>query len=186
MEFLDDSYDYDFVGIEDGAYVYSFVSVGATNIIKRVSLNPLYEGDIYNLGFGNLEIVGDEQVFNDKSLDNNKDFHKVLCTVFNCLVHFLKLNNSAQVVFFGNTKHKHLLYLRKITANFENLSKIFTVRGGVLRNHIPLIERYDASNRIIHEKGIDDSILDELDVEKVERFDVLNSRNYHFVLIGFE
>ncbi|MCT4665887.1 MAG: hypothetical protein N4A45_11700 [Flavobacteriales bacterium] len=75
MEFLDDSYEYDFLGIEDGAYVYSFVSVGATDIIKRVSLNPLYESDIYNLGFGNLEFIDNEYVFNDRSLDNNKDFH---------------------------------------------------------------------------------------------------------------
>jgi hypothetical protein len=96
------------------------------------------------------------------------------------------LNNSAQVVFFGNTKHKHLLYLRKITANYESLSRIFTVRGGILRNHISLIERLDESNRTIIEKGIGESILDELDIGKIERFDVLNSRDYHFVIIGFE
>ncbi|MGB1218664.1 MAG: hypothetical protein ACPG4W_02680, partial [Flavobacteriales bacterium] len=76
--------------------------------------------------------------------------------------------------------------LRKITANYEGLSKIFVIRGGTVNNEISIIERYDDSSRIIGEKDINQSILDNLDIQSMEPFDVLNSRNYHFIMVSFE
>lgn len=106
MEFLDDAYVYDFEGIsKNGVYEYRFISIGKTEITKVVGFSPLSVGEnIFNLGFGNLELIDGEHEINDNPDVNNADFEKVLSTVFKCVLHFLRINPIGTVLFFGNTE----------------------------------------------------------------------------------
>ncbi|MCT4666092.1 MAG: hypothetical protein N4A45_12760 [Flavobacteriales bacterium] len=184
MEFLEDAYTYSFDGIVDDIYFYSFISTGEHEIIKQVAFSPIDNLQTYNLGFGNIETeIDGTRRTNDKSDVNNNDFSKVLATVFKCLINFLSINNNAHVLFFGNTKHKHILYLRKISANIDELQKLFKIYGGTLKKQIELIETVDSNDRHIQEKDIDNRVFDESVVKDVEFFNSKRSKDYQFVLI---
>jgi hypothetical protein len=114
---------------------------GKKRITKIVTLKPaIVHLKIYNLGFGNLESDGRNIIVNDSSISNNNDHEKVLNTVFSCMLHFLKLELEAQVIFFGNTEHKHLYYKRRISANIEKLQEKFNVLGCTADYRIETVE----------------------------------------------
>lgn len=185
MEFLKDTYNYSFNGIVEGVYFYSFISEGEYSIVKQISFSPIDNLQTYNLGFGNVEInLKGERVINDKSDINNNDFNKVIATVFDCLVHFLGENNGAHVLLFGNSRYKHLLYLRKISANINELQKLFKIYGGTLKNDIPLIPKLKNNDRVVQDKDVDPRIFDYAVIDEIEYFNPKESKNYQFVLIS--
>ena len=66
MKFLNNAYKYSYEGIIDGVYQFKFLSEGEIDITKIVSLSPINEENVYNLGFGNLELLDNEYKVNDK------------------------------------------------------------------------------------------------------------------------
>lgn len=184
MEFLDDSYDFIFEGVKKNVYLYRFVSVGERKIIKRIAFSPTGIEDLYNLGFGNLELIDGETIVNDKAIANNKDYNQVLSTVFSCMIHFMSIQRKAKVIFFGNTEHKHFLYLRKIFAHYDYLVKAFKLYGGTLHDEVPIKEQVVSERRVIREKDINEDMFDISKVDEIELFQVNESKKYKFVIIG--
>jgi hypothetical protein len=191
MEFLEDAYIYDFEGIsKNGIYEYRFVSIGNTEITKVVGFSPLSVGEnIFNLGFGNLEFIDGEYEINDHPDLNNADFEKVLSTVFKCVLHFLRINSTGTVLFFGNTEHKHILYLRKVAVHLNELETLFNVLGGCIGGEIKKVEqKKQASNtkgnreRIVRIKNITSEVFNSK-ITLLEKFDKAKSRDYHFVAL---
>lgn len=190
MDFINDIYAISFEGIIDGVYQYRFISsVNGNDITKIVSLSP--QSPLwYNLSFGNLEMdAHGEPVVSDTSLNNNNDFDKVLATVFACLMQFLNSNPDAQIVFFGNTEHKHTLYKRKIAANLTELQEYFLVKGGFADFKVATIETLytvqkngKTITRKIHIK--DHTSLKINSLKGMEIFNRQRTKEYHFVLIG--
>lgn len=191
MEFLDDSYSYNFEGItKHGVYEYRFVSIGNKEITKVVGFSPLAIGqNIFNLGFGNLEYMDGAYQINDHPKNNNADFEKVLSTVFRCVLHFLRINPTGTVLFFGNAEHKHILYLRKIAVHLNELELLFNVFGGCIDKDIKQIEQKQSTSnnkgdreRTIRMKDISYEVFNSK-VSLLEKFDKGKSREYHFVAL---
>lgn len=191
MNFLKDVYPYSFEGIKDDIYLYRFISsVDGNDIIKIVSLSSPRGDDWYNLGFGNLEEDenGDPCV-NDQSENNNKDFDKVLASVFSCLVHFLKERPGAKIFFFGNAVHKHTMYKRKIAANINELQELFIVQGGYADFDVDILDvvkdvvrKGKLSKRVVKIKDANTLIIK--NINEIEPFNPQKSKEYDFMLIA--
>ena len=138
-EIIEDAYEFELVDDNPMNLKYEFISIGEKPILKRVAFNnykSLGLNNIYNLGFGNLNVHenGEESVF-DLSRDNNKhDKTKVLNTVFTCVLDFLIQNPHTIVTFYGNTSAKHRLYRMEITAKYSVISECLIVRAGIIKN----------------------------------------------------
>lgn len=184
MDYLRDSYEFIFEGVFNNLYFYRFVSTGERDIVKRIGFSPTGIGGLYSLGFGNLEVVNGKTIIDDKSLINNKDYNQVLSTVFSCIIHFISMKGSVKVIFYGNTEHKHILYLRKISAYYNSLKEVITVYGGTLRDDVLIRERKISEKRIVREKDLNDVLFDISKVDKIELFNVSNSKKYKFIIIG--
>jgi hypothetical protein len=172
-----------FEGLQNGAYLYRFESEGKYNITKQVGFFDVGIPNLYNLGFGNLEIKNGEKFVDDNSDVNNNDFNRVLSTVFSCAIHFLNNNSDARILFFGNTQHKHTLYIRKIAANYSEISKLFSLFGGVLHHKRDLVDR-SVQDRVIRDKDMDGLIFGAEAIKDIERFEIQNCRNYDFIIIS--
>jgi len=179
--FLKESYPFRFIGCHSNTYIYQFVSTGKKNVVKIVTISPVKYFDFgYNLGFGNLEYDKDNNVIiNDRSVDNNKDWEKVLNTVFICIIDFLLKEPKAIIGFYGNTYHKQILYKRKITAFLPDLIKYFDVFGGFATYSLEKTEiKTNDSNVLVYKEP------DDVHITNIEVFTPQKSKDYDFILIN--
>jgi len=189
LKFLEKAYSYRFEGVKNEVYQFRFISEGAQQITKIVTIAPVGTNiDWYNVGFGNLENEGDEIIVNDFSEVNNQDYDEVLATVFGCILHFLYFNPDSVILFFGNTLHKHRLYKQKISFNIESLEQYLDISGGKIEEKIVVIEKEQTvvrkgkeHKRMIREKDIT-SLSNGVTVSTIEKYNKDKTSDYQFVL----
>jgi hypothetical protein len=179
MKFLNNAYNasYDYDEIDDVS-TFQFESIDESkgvSIGKVIEMSPSdYMDGIYNVALSN-QVVEDGEIvgYSDTSRENNKqDGEKVIDTVFSCMLRFLEYNPSVTVGYCGNTPLKRRYYNMRMAVNIEVLENEYYVFGG--------IADFDESKDENNEKVITNVHIDE---DKIERYKVSNSRNYHFVLI---
>ncbi|SEJ12625.1 hypothetical protein SAMN05216327_106214 [Dyadobacter sp. SG02] len=94
--------------------------------------------ELYNLGFGDLKIRNNEWILDDSTRTNNGDMSKVIATVVQIAVLFLREHKDA-ILFFqgywdsksikGGRNQRNLLYQRAIESNWEDFTNEFVIRG---------------------------------------------------------
>ncbi len=107
--------------------IYLFFSIGKKGVFPKVIVyEPIIE-NIYNLAFGDLDILTGE--INDKSTSNNGDLSKILATVIHSIVLFLDKNPDSQVNFKGSTLVRTKLYQRIIVNYGDEFLKNYRIFG---------------------------------------------------------
>lgn len=101
--------------------IYLFFSVGKKGIFPKVIVYEPIAENIYNLAFGDLDILSG--AVDDKSISNNGDLSKILATVIHSIVLFLDKNPYAQVNFKGSTLTGTKLYQRIIVKYGDTFMK---------------------------------------------------------------
>jgi hypothetical protein len=109
---------------------YRFESIGPRGVIKKLvyyrKLKSL-KGNYYNLSFGDKdEITG---ILNDLVISNNYDTSKVLFTVAQTVLLFVKHYPNANILIIGSTKSRTRLYQMTIAQNISEINKQFEIQG---------------------------------------------------------
>jgi hypothetical protein len=144
-------------------YNYLFVSTGYSgNIRKMVSISPIRSSPaifdtcvLFNLAFGDVMAINNQLRIDDSTRSNNGDMAKVLATVTQIAILFMKENPGASLIFEGYMDNKstelgrnqrNILYQRVINSNWDELSSMFVIEG-IIKNqrgeYLPG-ENYDA------------------------------------------
>ena len=101
--------------IDADSETYEFVSIGNRGATrKRVTFRLVQSPNIYNLGFGDIDLMTDE--IDDLSVTNNGDSQKVLITVANTVLDFTYKCPDAFV--FANQEAEH----RLIVSNYLEMT----------------------------------------------------------------
>ncbi|WP_446717868.1 DUF6934 family protein [Dyadobacter sp. OTU695] len=129
-----------------GTHIFTFVSEGFYGRIRKMIIidpirRPLIDvphGKHYNLAFGDIRIKSDEWTIDDSVRTNNGDMPKVIATVAQVAVRFLRENKKAVLFFQGyldsksiraGRNQRNLLYQRAIESNWDCLSSEFLIQG---------------------------------------------------------
>lgn len=120
--------------VDDTAKVYEFVSEGLKGFIKkRVIFEQIGDKNIYNLAFGDVDIITNE--IDDVVITNNGDIDKVLATVAATVYNFLEKYPNAIVVATGSTPTRTRLYKIGISKNLDEIKENFIVKGLIENSH---------------------------------------------------
>ena len=114
---------YSYYRIPDEFY-YEFISEGPKGKVKKVVRYSLIEDSlhkVYNLGFGDWSDVN--QDVDDQINTNNNDRQKVLGTVADTVVDFLKNHPKAAVFACGSTASRTRLYQMNILLYWSEISE---------------------------------------------------------------
>ena len=107
---------------------FDFVSEGPKGLIpKRVEYRQYGNENIYNLGFGDLNVETGE--IDDTVVTDNNDSKKVLSTVASTVYTFTEKYSGAVVYAQGSNAVRTRLYRIGISNNLEELTEKFDVRG---------------------------------------------------------
>jgi hypothetical protein len=111
--------------------LFSFISEGPKGMIKKaIQFNKIHgEGDLYNLGFGDVDATND--LINDSARSNNNDVNKVLATVANALLIFSDKYPNAQIIARGNSAARTRLYMMKISGLLSEILIDFELWGSL-------------------------------------------------------
>lgn len=112
-------------------YYYEFYSAGPKGDIKKVVRYNLIQTaphKIYNLGFGDLD--EDTQEVNDRINTNNDDRQKVLATVADTVMDFLKNHPNATIFAQGSTASRTRLYQINILTYWKEITEASCVIQG--------------------------------------------------------
>jgi hypothetical protein len=114
---------------EPEIFYYEFFSEGPNGKIRKViQFQQIPEAkNIYNLGFGDFN--EDTGEVDDLSISNNKDTQKVLVTVANAVIDFLKQHPYAIVMAKGSTDSRTRLYQMGISQFFNQIDALFEIKG---------------------------------------------------------
>lgn len=108
--------------------VFEFTSVGPKGrISKIIQYFPTNYKDLYNLGFGDKNMVTGE--IDDTIISNNQDSEKVLATVIATLFVFTDKHPEAMIYATGSTKTRTRLYRMGITKYLDEARQNFEVYG---------------------------------------------------------
>ena len=136
---------------------YKFVSIGPRGVIRKmVSYRKIksLKGNYFNLSFGDWDDISG--ILNDLLISNNYDTSKVLFTVAQTVLLFVKHFPDANILIIGSTRSRTRLYQMTIAQNINEINKQFEIQG--LRN----------GNWEIFRKGINyDSFLAKIDKGKL-------------------
>lgn len=146
-----------------GARVFRFDSEGPHGKIRKmVVIDPLENafarlmpGEYYNLAFGDLKTENGIWELDDSKRSNNGDMPKVVATVAQIAIDFLRKNCGATLYFTGyldsksikaGQNQRNILYQRAIDSNWEFLSAEFVVKGIKAKEPVDYIrgQQYDA------------------------------------------
>jgi hypothetical protein len=123
--FIDDRYE---VEIDDTITLFEFVSEGKNGKIpKVVRYSPTNLKDMYNLGFGDKDVLTGK--VSDSIITDNGDSEKVLATVGATVYAFTANNPSAFIAIAGNSEARTRLYRIAITKYLDNISEDYNVFG---------------------------------------------------------
>jgi hypothetical protein len=119
---------------EDEFKVYSFTSHGIKGAIKKmVVFSYTGENNIYNLGFGDVDL--ETKTINDEIITNNGDSLKVLATVASTVYAFTEKYPEALVFATGSNEVRTRLYRMGIVNNLEEIKIDFEVFGLSVENN---------------------------------------------------
>ena len=114
---------YSFIKVPE-EYYYEFYSEGPKGLVKKIVSYRLIQEipiKLYNLGFGDWDTK--IQDVDDKVNTNNQDRQKVLATVAETILDFLKTQPNAAVFAKGSTLSRTRLYQINILAYYEEIIK---------------------------------------------------------------
>ena len=97
------------------------------NIVKVVQYSPTGLPGVYNMAFGDRDTKTGE-VF-DTVVSDNGDSQKVLATVAETALMFMKKHTHSQIFATGFSVSRTRLYQRGIANNLEEISQILDVKG---------------------------------------------------------
>ena len=116
------------VEISQASMTFDFVSEGPKGLIpKRVEYRQFGDRNIYNLGFGDLNVETGE--IDDTVVTDNNDSKKVLSTVASTVYTFTEEYSDAIVYARGSNAVRTRLYRMGISNNLEELTQEFDVYG---------------------------------------------------------
>lgn len=104
-------------------YYYEFYSEGPKGVVKKIVRYRLIQElpfKIYNLGFGDWDASQNE--VDDRVNTNNQDSQKVLATVADTVLDFLKNHPEVSVFAQGSTKSRTRLYQMNIAAFYKEIT----------------------------------------------------------------
>lgn len=136
-------------------YYYEFYSEGPKGVIKKTVRYRLIQEipfKIYNLGFGDWDET--ENDVDDMINTNNQDQQRVLATVADTVIDFLKHQPDVSVFARGSTKSRTRLYQMNITAFWkEILSEEFVVNGYLNKEWLPFQKGINFEAFIVRKKN---------------------------------
>ncbi|MBX7094541.1 MAG: hypothetical protein K1X56_07475 [Flavobacteriales bacterium] len=107
---------------------FEFISSGIKgDIVKVVQYSPTGILNTYNLAFGDKAPETGE--ISDSVVTDNGDSQKVLATVAETTLMFLKKHPKAQVFAIGLSASRTRLYQRGIANNLEEINEMLDVKG---------------------------------------------------------
>ncbi len=135
-------------------YYYEFYSEGPNGVIKKIVRYSLIQETpfkIYNLGFGDWDEK--ENDVDDMVNTNNQDRQRVLATVADTVIDFLKHHREVSVFAKGSTKSRTRLYQMNITAFWnEIVYGSFIVNGYLNKEWLPFQKGINFEAFIIRKK----------------------------------
>ena len=119
-------------------------------IAKRITFSPTEYPKVYNLVFGDLNIVGK---LSDDSISNNGDRDKVLATVIHAIDTYLNAYPDRLIFFIGSTKERTRLYRMAIGLNLKELSGKFDIYCQTDTDILPFKRNMKAISFLIKRKA---------------------------------
>lgn len=108
--------------------IYEFVSDGPKGkIVKLVEYNKTGVDGVYNLGFGDKDLITGKM--NDNVVTDNGDSTKVLATVASTVFTFFNKYPNAWIYATGSSRSRTRLYRMGISNNLTEISQVFDVYG---------------------------------------------------------
>ncbi len=124
---------------------FEFISIGKKGeIVKVVQYSPTGIPNVYNLGFGDKDLITGK--ISDSVISDNGDGQMVLATVAATIFEFTKTYPSSQVIAVGVSKSRTRLYQIGISNNLQEIGKSFDIYGYVQGKWTPFEKgnNYDA------------------------------------------
>lgn len=110
--------------------VYAFESISNERTVQKYVIFTLIKTDCYNLALVDLDEDGQ---LSDTTISNNHDMERVLSTVIQVILTFLKENTRAEIAFSGSTPERTRLY--RVIINKYSYEVIDTILvHGILAN----------------------------------------------------
>ncbi|WP_276484725.1 DUF6934 family protein [Paraflavitalea pollutisoli] len=117
---------YPFIASQD--YLrFEFLSQGPQGTIKKVVLFQQFQGNLYNLAFGDWDET--RQRLDDLSRTNNNDRDKVIATVASTVALFIDHYKGAMVIATGSTPSRTRLYQSGINKYWPEISRLLVIEG---------------------------------------------------------
>lgn len=116
---------YSFVHSSDGL-VYAFRSISDQHTIQKYVIFSTLESPVYNLALVDLDKDGQ---LSDTVVSNNKDMERVFSTVIQIILHFLKKEPTAEILFSGSTPERIRLYRIIINKYIDDVTGSLSVYG---------------------------------------------------------
>ncbi|TLV00909.1 DUF6934 family protein [Dyadobacter luticola] len=172
MASISDSYQVQAYKLPAG-YEFTFISSGHEPIIKAVQyayIQKFEDRDVYNLGFGDLDLQSQQIV--DQVKSNNGDAYKVFRTVLSTIPKLFELFPAAIIMVQGSdsgsdfaekcrktclkncnltcrrSNQRISVYRSYVEKNFENLSSTYWFLGGFAENPQSIITELYIPGRI--------------------------------------
>lgn len=130
--------------------VFEFISVGKNGqISKMVQYTSTNYKDLYNLGFGDKNEIGE---IDDTAVSNNGDSEKVLATVVATLYAFTDKHPKAMIYATGSTKSRTRLYRMGISKYIELIREDFQIFGELENGWESFTKRIDYKGFLVQLK----------------------------------
>ena len=113
--------------VNDNFLDYEFTSIGPKGYIKKVARFTRLAGNIFSLGFGDLQEKTDD--IDDMTVTNNGDSRKVLATVAHIVYDFTAKHPNARIIARGSTASRTRLYRMGITNHWNEINSDFKLFG---------------------------------------------------------
>ena len=113
---------------------YIFESIGTNGSIFKVVIFSEIEDNVYNLGFGDYDLMTNE--IDDKIVSDNGDMVKVIATIVRIALRFFAENPMTYIYIEGSTPLRTQLYNRIINRNYDYLINLYEIHGSK-NNSVP-------------------------------------------------
>ncbi|QHS63158.1 hypothetical protein GWR21_27290 [Chitinophaga agri] len=106
---------------------YYFISNGPNGAIQKIARFDPIGKDVYNFGFGNLDITTGD--ISDTAISDNKDVDVIMGTIGSIIYDFTNIFPEAMISIEGTNKARTRLYQMNINKHLERITPIFDVYG---------------------------------------------------------
>lgn len=131
----------------EDSFMFFFMSEGKSDLIKAIQFralekvsfpegHPMYDREIYNLGFGDYN--PDDDTINDSEVSNNGDPYKVFNTVLSTIPPFFESNHGKVIMVSGSDSRAEFVDKCKETCkkNCSGSCKNFNRRINIYKRYI--------------------------------------------------